>query len=119
MADSYAGLFPKDSPKNMRFAVNCFTAIGLGTVTDDLRVRLRTASKLVLRLPAELGLGLGSWSLLQHPIIIRIRTQVIELLHADDKPTMAFTDRWIGFGTEYTHDLSVIYTEHTHYIAEL
>merc|ERR1712007_88668 len=33
----FAGLFPKDSPKNMRFAINFFTAIGLGALTEDLR----------------------------------------------------------------------------------
>merc|ERR1712194_872559 len=33
----FAGLFPKDHPKNMRFAINYFTAIGLGVLTDDLR----------------------------------------------------------------------------------
>ena len=35
--DSYsgamAGLFPKDNPKNTRFAINFFTSIGLGALT--------------------------------------------------------------------------------------
>merc|ERR1712176_1193336 len=29
----FGGLFPKDSPKNMRFSINFFTAIGLGVLT--------------------------------------------------------------------------------------
>lgn len=29
----YAGLFPTDNPKNMRFAINYFTSIGLGGLT--------------------------------------------------------------------------------------
>merc|ERR1711904_446084 len=36
----FGGLFPKDSPKNMRFAINFFTAIGLGVLTEDLRAFL-------------------------------------------------------------------------------
>merc|ERR1719229_2062111 len=37
------GLFPKDHPKNMRFAINFFTAIGLGVLTEDLRRSLERA----------------------------------------------------------------------------
>jgi len=33
----FAGLFPRDHPKNIRFAINFFTAIGLGVLTEDLR----------------------------------------------------------------------------------
>ena len=29
----FEGLFPRDSPKNTRFAINFFTAIGLGGLT--------------------------------------------------------------------------------------
>ena len=32
MADSVQGVFPADSPRNMRFAINFFTSIGLGTL---------------------------------------------------------------------------------------
>ena len=32
-AQAFAGLFPKDNPKNTRFAINFFTAIGLGALT--------------------------------------------------------------------------------------
>merc|ERR1712064_245317 len=39
----FAGLFPKDHPKNMRFAINYFTAIGLGVLTEDLRDYLAEA----------------------------------------------------------------------------
>merc|ERR1712187_614924 len=38
----FGGLFPKDHPKNMRFAINYFTAIGLGVLTEDLRKHLET-----------------------------------------------------------------------------
>merc|ERR1711870_220147 len=40
----FGGLFPKDHPKNMRFAINYFTAIGLGVLTDDLRQSLEKAN---------------------------------------------------------------------------
>jgi len=33
----FGGLFPKDNVKNARFAINYFTAIGLGNLTEDLR----------------------------------------------------------------------------------
>merc|ERR1712232_141309 len=36
-AQFFGGLFPKDTPKNMRFSINFFTAIGLGNLTEDLR----------------------------------------------------------------------------------
>jgi len=36
-AQFFTGLFPKDHPKNVRFAINFFTAIGLGNLTEDLR----------------------------------------------------------------------------------
>jgi len=37
------GLFPKDSAKNMRFAINFYTAIGLGMLTEDMRAALEKA----------------------------------------------------------------------------
>merc|ERR1712139_98443 len=39
----FTGLFPTDHPKNMRFAINYFTAIGLGVLTEDLRDYLAKA----------------------------------------------------------------------------
>merc|ERR1712048_692545 len=38
----FEGLFPKDNPKNTRFAINFFTSIGLGGLTDALREFLKT-----------------------------------------------------------------------------
>lgn len=35
------GLMPSTVPANMRFAINFFTAIGLGPLTDDIRAKLR------------------------------------------------------------------------------
>lgn len=40
----FVGLFPKDHPKNVRFAINYFTAIGLGVLTEDLRIFLEQAN---------------------------------------------------------------------------
>mmetsp|Transcript_10555 Transcript_10555/g.24805 ORF Transcript_10555/g.24805 Transcript_10555/m.24805 type:complete len:659 (+) Transcript_10555:165-2141(+) len=37
LQQQFQGLFPKDHVKNARFAVNYFTAIGLGILTEDLR----------------------------------------------------------------------------------
>ncbi|KAH6600794.1 hypothetical protein BASA61_002212 [Batrachochytrium salamandrivorans] len=45
----FDGLFPKDNPKNTRFAINYFTSIGLGALTEDLREHLKNAPKLILQ----------------------------------------------------------------------
>ena len=42
------GLFPKTSIDDARFAVNFYTSIGLGAVTEDLRSYLDEAPKLAL-----------------------------------------------------------------------
>ncbi|OMJ08166.1 Pre-mRNA-splicing factor CWC22 [Smittium culicis] len=38
-------MFPTDSPKNIRFAINYYTSIGLGALTEDLRRILSTATQ--------------------------------------------------------------------------
>ncbi|KAK0461061.1 MIF4G-domain-containing protein [Desarmillaria tabescens] len=42
------GMFPVDVPKNTRFAINYFTSIGLGIVTEDMREYLKNAPKLIM-----------------------------------------------------------------------
>jgi len=37
LKEHFQGLFPKDHPKNTRFAINFFTSIGVGALTEDLR----------------------------------------------------------------------------------
>lgn len=44
MADIFSGLFPRDNPRNTRFAINFFTSIGLGGLTDGLRDHLKELS---------------------------------------------------------------------------
>lgn len=52
--ESFAGLFPRDNPRNTRFAVNFFTSIGLGGLTDELREHLKNVPKLMTPIvPAE------------------------------------------------------------------
>lgn len=41
----FAGLFPRDNPKNTRFSINFFTSIGLGGLTDELREHLKNIPK--------------------------------------------------------------------------
>ncbi|KAJ3518351.1 hypothetical protein NM688_g9450 [Phlebia brevispora] len=36
-----AGMFPLDNPKNTRFAINYFTSVGLGPVTEEMREYLK------------------------------------------------------------------------------
>jgi len=42
------GMFPMDVPKNTRFAINYFTSIGLGVITEDMREYLKNAPKLIM-----------------------------------------------------------------------
>jgi pre-mRNA-splicing factor CWC22 len=37
------GMFPLDNPKNTRFAINYFTSIGLGALTEDMREHLKVS----------------------------------------------------------------------------
>ncbi|KAK2078226.1 hypothetical protein QBZ16_004095 [Prototheca wickerhamii] len=46
-ADWVAGVFPTDSAKNMRFAINFFTSIGLGGLTDKMRETLKNLPALL------------------------------------------------------------------------
>jgi pre-mRNA-splicing factor CWC22 len=41
MIEYFKFILPKDNPKNTRFAINYFTAIGLGGLTVDLRAHLK------------------------------------------------------------------------------
>mmetsp|Transcript_8984 Transcript_8984/g.15313 ORF Transcript_8984/g.15313 Transcript_8984/m.15313 type:complete len:242 (+) Transcript_8984:124-849(+) len=63
MADHYVGLFPKDNPKNTRFAINFFTSIGLGGLTDGLREHLKNMPKMIMeQKPTMLNNGSSSSS---------------------------------------------------------
>lgn len=44
----YKELFPKDNPRKTRYAINFFTSIGLGPLTDGLREHLKNAPKLIM-----------------------------------------------------------------------
>jgi pre-mRNA-splicing factor CWC22 len=37
MQDVFSGLFPRENARDTRFAINFFTSIGLGGLTDGLR----------------------------------------------------------------------------------
>ncbi|EDQ88994.1 uncharacterized protein MONBRDRAFT_32571 [Monosiga brevicollis MX1] len=45
---AFEGLFPLNDPRDTRFAINFFTTIGLGALTDDMRTHLKNAPKPVL-----------------------------------------------------------------------
>ncbi|TPX37130.1 hypothetical protein SmJEL517_g01017 [Synchytrium microbalum] len=42
------GLFPRDNPRNTRFAINYFTSIGMGGLTEELREHLKNAPKQIM-----------------------------------------------------------------------
>ena len=41
---SCKGMFPMDVPKNTKFAINYFTSIGLGVITEEMRGYLKVSS---------------------------------------------------------------------------
>eukprot|EP00871_Galdieria_phlegrea_P004705 jgi/Galph1/5235/GphlegSOOS_G3880.1 len=41
----FQGIFPLDNPRNTRFAINYFTSIGLGVLTEEMREHLKNVSK--------------------------------------------------------------------------
>jgi len=45
LQEAWEGLLPRDNPRDTRFAINFFTSIGLGGLTEDLRTHLKTAPK--------------------------------------------------------------------------
>lgn len=49
MQESFDSIFPKDNPKNTRFAINFFTSIGLGGITESLREYLKNMPRLIMQ----------------------------------------------------------------------
>lgn len=49
----FGNLFPRDTPRNMRFSINFFTSIGLGGLTDALRRHLADLPKILAAQRAE------------------------------------------------------------------
>ncbi|XP_019164042.1 PREDICTED: pre-mRNA-splicing factor CWC22 homolog isoform X3 [Ipomoea nil] len=49
MQESFDSIFPKDNPKNTRFAINFFTSIGLGGITENLREYLKNMPRLIMQ----------------------------------------------------------------------
>ena len=47
MGPWFAGLFPRDNPRDTRFAINFFTSIQLGGLTDGLRAHLANLPKMI------------------------------------------------------------------------
>ncbi|KAI9059728.1 MIF4G-domain-containing protein [Trametes sanguinea] len=42
------GMFPMDNPKDTRFAINYFTSIGLGVITEEMREHLKNAPRIIM-----------------------------------------------------------------------
>lgn len=49
MQDSFDSIFPKDNPRNTRFAINFFTSIGLGGITENLREYLKNMPRMIMQ----------------------------------------------------------------------
>ncbi|XP_044530719.1 pre-mRNA-splicing factor CWC22 homolog [Gracilinanus agilis] len=58
----FEGLLPRDNPRNTRFAINFFTSIGLGGLTDELREHLKNAPKVVMAKKHEVDSSDSSFS---------------------------------------------------------
>ncbi|XP_011696062.1 PREDICTED: pre-mRNA-splicing factor CWC22 homolog isoform X2 [Wasmannia auropunctata] len=55
LQEVFEGLFPRNDPKNTHFAINFFTSIGLGGLTDDLKEHLKSHPK-PAPVPALIGI---------------------------------------------------------------
>ncbi|KAG8526839.1 pre-mRNA-splicing factor cwc22 [Bacidia gigantensis] len=55
MRSHFEGLFPTDTPRNTRFAINYFTSIGMGALTEDMREHLKSAPPPAAVMPAALA----------------------------------------------------------------
>lgn len=62
LVNNFQGLFPRDNPRNTRFAINFFTSIGLGGLTDELREFLKTMPKMQPRVLTPISSGSDSSS---------------------------------------------------------
>lgn len=66
MQESLESIFPKDNPRNTRFAINFFTSIGLGGITENLREYLKNMPRMIMQQKPESedesGSGSGSGS---------------------------------------------------------
>lgn len=45
LKEHFSGIFPTDSANNMKFAINFWTTIGLGALTEELRILYKNAPK--------------------------------------------------------------------------
>lgn len=55
MQDSFESIFPRDNPRNTRFAINFFTSIGLGGITENLREYLKNMPRLIMQQQKEVS----------------------------------------------------------------
>ncbi|KAL1888672.1 pre-mRNA-splicing factor cwc22 [Ceratocystis pirilliformis] len=51
MQQYYEGIFPRDTPRNVRFSINYFTSIGMGVLTEEMREYLLNMPKPSLPAP--------------------------------------------------------------------
>ncbi|KAK9834492.1 hypothetical protein WJX74_002896 [Apatococcus lobatus] len=56
----FQGIFPHDTPRNIRFSINFFTSIGLGGLTDKMRADLLEMPKLIAAQQAAAKAAQGS-----------------------------------------------------------
>lgn len=68
----FHGIFPKDTPRNMRFSINFFTSIGLGGLTDKMRAYLKVSIAAALMSLSQIKRA-AFWVLLDQTIIIKTR----------------------------------------------
>ena len=84
------GMFPLDNPKNTRFAINYFTSVGLGALTEEMREHLKVSSdqdsipvpKLIYYIPYRMRRVLlwnndaQCWRLNRRPPTVPLRTLI-------------------------------------------
>ena len=62
LRSSYEGIFPMDTPQHTRFAINYFTSIGMGQLTEEMRECLASKPPPVIAKPKSISSSYSSYS---------------------------------------------------------
>ncbi len=75
LQEFFAGVFPRDNPRNTRFSINFFTSIGLGALTEPLREHLKSAPKVI---PVEMLGGESEDEVEEKKVLVKIKKENVE-----------------------------------------
>ncbi|KAG9103624.1 pre-mRNA-splicing factor cwc22 [Ceratobasidium sp. 370] len=99
MRESFAGMFPMDDPtgKSTRFAVNYFTALGLGVLTEDMRTNLLENARKMAAIPTPAQ----TLQIRTRSLILMNPEMRVEVVHDLGLPGEATSHRLVPLPGEY------------------